>query len=219
MLYDEKDLIKAYEKIETVDFRQEVDVDGIKFTPYNAGHVLGAAMFLIEIAGVRVLYTGDYSREEDRHLMAAERPPNVTPEVLIAESTYGVQHHRPRVEREAIFTSTVHDIVQRGGRCLIPVFALGRAQELLLILDEYWQAHPELHNVPIYYASSLAKKCMAVYQTFSNMMNARIRQQSKTSNPFQFKHISNLKSMTHFDDVGPCVMMSSPGMLQVSFFY
>ena len=56
---------------------------------------------------------------------------------------------------------TVHDIVTRGGRCLIPVFALGRAQELLLILDEYWSAHPELHDIPIYYASSLAKKCMA----------------------------------------------------------
>ena len=55
----------------------------------------------------------------------------------------------------------VHETVGRGGRCLIPVFALGRAQELLLILDEYWAAHPELHDIPIYYASSLAKKCMA----------------------------------------------------------
>lgn len=215
-LYDEQDLLRSYEKIEVVDYHQEVDVEGIRFTPYNAGHVLGAAMFLIEIAGVRVLYTGDYSREEDRHLMAAEKPPNVTPEVLICESTYGVQSHEPRVEREARFTRIVHDVVQRGGRCLLPVFALGRAQELLLILDEYWQAHPELHNVPIYYASSLAKKCMTVYQTYTNMMNARIRQQVKISNPFQFKHISNLKSMAHFDDVGPCVMMASPGMLQVS---
>jgi Cft2 family RNA processing exonuclease len=43
----------------------------------------------------------------------------------------------------------------------------GRAQELLLILDEYWAAHPELHEIPIYYASSLAKKCMAVYQVRS----------------------------------------------------
>ncbi|KAI9340894.1 cleavage and polyadenylation specificity factor subunit 3 [Obelidium mucronatum] len=215
MLYDEKDLLRAYDKIETIDFHQQVDVEGIKFTPYNAGHVLGAAMYLIEIAGVRVLYTGDYSREEDRHLMAAERPPNVIPEVLIAESTYGVQHHRSRVERETIFTQTIHQIVARGGRCLIPVFALGRAQELLLILDEYWQAHPELHNVPIYYASALAKKCMTVFQTYSNMMNARIRQQTKSGqNPFQFKHISNLKSMNYFDDVGPCVMMASPGMLQ-----
>ncbi|ORY51891.1 cleavage and polyadenylation specificity factor 3, isoform CRA_b [Rhizoclosmatium globosum] len=215
MLYDEKDLLRAYDKIETIDFHQMIEVEGIKFTPYNAGHVLGAAMFLIEIAGVRVLYTGDYSREEDRHLMAAERPPNVVPEVLIAESTYGVQHHRSRVERETIFTQTIHQIVARGGRCLIPVFALGRAQELLLILDEYWQAHPELHNVPIYYASALAKKCMTVFQTFSNMMNSRIRQQTMSGqNPFQFKHISNLKSMNYFDDVGPCVMMASPGMLQ-----
>lgn len=45
--------------------------------------------------------------------------------------------------------------MHRGGRCLIPVFALGRAQELLLILDEYWSSHPELKNVPIFYASTL----------------------------------------------------------------
>ncbi|KAJ3205139.1 Cleavage and polyadenylation specificity factor subunit 3 [Entophlyctis luteolus] len=88
MLYSEKDLLAAYDRIETVDFHQQVDVDGIKFTPFHAGHVLGAAMFLVEIAGVKVLYTGDYSTEEDRHLMAAEQPPNVTPDVLIAESTY-----------------------------------------------------------------------------------------------------------------------------------
>ncbi|TPX30411.1 hypothetical protein SmJEL517_g06025 [Synchytrium microbalum] len=213
-LYDEQDLIKSHDKIEAIDYHQETEVEGIKFTAFNAGHVLGAAMFLIEIAGVRVLYTGDYSREEDRHLMAAEKPANVNPEVLICESTYGVQSHWPRMEREAMFTRLVHDIVQRGGRCLIPVFALGRAQELLLILDEYWQAHPELHSVPIYYASSLAKKCMAIYQTYIHMMNARIRKQFAISNPFVFKHISNLKSMEQFDDVGPCVMMASPGMLQ-----
>ncbi|KAI8917326.1 beta-lactamase-like protein [Entophlyctis helioformis] len=213
-LYNENDLAKSFERIEVVDYHQEVDVGGIKFTPYNAGHVLGAAMFLLEIAGVRILYTGDYSREEDRHLMAAERPPHVTPEVLICESTYGVQSHEPRLDRETRFTRMVHTIVKRGGRCLLPVFALGRAQELLLILDEYWQAHPDLHSVPIYYASSLAKKCMTVYQTYTNMMNTRIREQIKTSNPFQFKHISNLRSIAHFDDVGPCVMMASPGMLQ-----
>ena len=57
--------------------------------------------------------------------------------------------------------------------CTYLVFALGRAQELLLILDEYWKAHPELHNVPIYYASSLAKKCMTIYQTYVHMMNEK----------------------------------------------
>ena len=213
VLFNEQDLLRSFEKIETIDFHQEIEMEGIKFTAYNAGHVLGAAMFLIEIAGVKVLYTGDYSREEDRHLMAAETPPT-TPDVLICESTYGVQVHEPRHERERRFTTLVYDIVRRGGRCLIPSFALGRAQELLLILDEYWEAHPELHNIPIYYASSLAKKCMSVYQTYINMMNSRIREQFSISNPFVFKHISNLKNIEHFDDVGPCVMMASPGMLQ-----
>lgn len=50
------------------------------------------------------------------------------------ESTYGTHIHEKREERERRFTMLVHDIVNRGGRCLIPVFALGRAQELLLIL-------------------------------------------------------------------------------------
>ena len=66
---------------------------------------MGAAMFMIEIAGVRILYTGDFSRQEDRHLMAAETP-SMSPDIVIVESTYGVQIHEPRIEREARFTST-----------------------------------------------------------------------------------------------------------------
>ena len=65
-------------------------MNGIKFWCYTAGHVLGAAMFAVDIAGVRVLYTGDYSREEDRHLCAAEVPP-FSPDLCVIESTYGVQ--------------------------------------------------------------------------------------------------------------------------------
>ncbi|CAI8036078.1 Cleavage and polyadenylation specificity factor subunit 3 [Geodia barretti] len=213
MLYSEKDLEKSMDKIETVNFHQEVDVNGVKFWCYHAGHVLGAAMVMMEIAGVKILYTGDFSRVEDRHLMAAEIP-SVSPDLLITESTYGTHVHEKRDIREARFTGTIHDIVARGGRCLIPVFALGRAQELLLILDEYWASHPELHDIPIYYASSLAKKCMAVYQTYIGAMNENIRRQIAVSNPFVFKHISNLKSIDQFDDVGPCVIMASPGMMQ-----
>ncbi|XP_048660806.1 cleavage and polyadenylation specificity factor subunit 3 isoform X4 [Marmota marmota marmota] len=213
MLYTETDLEESMDKIETINFHEVKEVAGIKFWCYHAGHVLGAAMFMIEIAGVKLLYTGDFSRQEDRHLMAAEIP-NIKPDILIIESTYGTHIHEKREEREARFCNTVHDIVNRGGRGLIPVFALGRAQELLLILDEYWQNHPELHDIPIYYASSLAKKCMAVYQTYVNAMNDKIRKQININNPFVFKHISNLKSMDHFDDIGPSVVMASPGMMQ-----
>ena len=64
MLFTEKDLETSMEKIETLNFHEEKEIGGIKFWAYNAGHVLGAAMFMIEIAGVRVLYTGDFSRKK-----------------------------------------------------------------------------------------------------------------------------------------------------------
>lgn len=213
MLYTEADLEASMEKIETINFHEERDVMGVRFWAYNAGHVLGAAMFMIEIAGVKILYTGDFSRQEDRHLMAAEIP-MMRPDVLITESTYGTHIHEKREDRESRFTSLVQKIVTQGGRCLIPVFALGRAQELLLILDEFWSQNPELQEIPIYYASSLAKKCMSVYQTYINAMNDKIRRQIAVNNPFVFRHISNLKGIDHFDDIGSCVVMASPGMMQ-----
>ncbi|KAF6168873.1 hypothetical protein GIB67_038370 [Kingdonia uniflora] len=213
MLFDEQDILRSMDKIEVIDFHQTLEVNGIRFWCYTAGHVLGAAMFMVDIAGVRVLYTGDYSREEDRHLRAAEIP-QFSPDICIIESTYGVQLHQPRIVREKLFTDVIHKSIAQGGRVLIPAFALGRAQELLLILDEYWSNHPELHNIPIYYASPLAKRCMPVYQSYINSMNDRIRNQYGTSNPFEFKHISTLKSIENFDDVGPSVVMASPGGLQ-----
>ena len=216
MLYSEADIVHSMDKIETVNFHQEMEITGIKFQAYNAGHVLGAAMFSIEIAGVRILYTGDFSRQEDRHLMAAELPA-FKPDVLIVESTYGTHIHDKREDRETRFTSLVYETLNRGGRVLIPVFALGRAQELLLILEEYWEAHPELHDYPVYYASQLARKCMSVYQTFIYSMNDRIKQALATRNPFQFRHISSLRRPDDSEQVGPCVVMASPGMLQSGF--
>jgi len=220
VLYTEAELQSCVDKIELIDYHQTIDLNlpsGLKFHALNAGHVLGAAMFFIEIGGRSVLYTGDYSMEEDRHLMAAELPRyHTSPDVLIVESTYGVQVHASRAEREARFTGTIERIVSGGGRCLIPVFALGRAQELLLILDEYWKDHPHLQSVPIYYASKMASRALRVYQTYANMMNARIRSQMDLGNPFSFSHIRNLKSIdvNTFDDRGPSVVFASPGMLQ-----
>jgi cleavage and polyadenylation specificity factor subunit 3 len=214
-LYTAADLEASFDRIETVDYHSTMEVEGIKFTAYHAGHVLGAAMFFIEIGGVKVLFTGDYSREVDRHLNQAEFPTQ-HPDILITESTYGTGVHQPRLEREARLMSLIHSTINKGGRCLLPVFALGRAQELLLILEEYWDAHSELENVNIYYVSTLARKCMAVYQTYINMMNDNIRKKFRDSrtNPFQFKHIRSLRNLDRFNDIGPCVMLASPGMLQ-----
>jgi cleavage and polyadenylation specificity factor subunit 3 len=72
-------------------------------------------MFSIEIDGIRVLYTGDYSMEEDRHLMCAEVPPGGPPDVLIVESTFGVVTLPARQEREARFTGENILILEEQG--------------------------------------------------------------------------------------------------------
>ncbi|KAH0538423.1 endoribonuclease ysh1 [Glutinoglossum americanum] len=226
-LYTEADHLSTFSQIEAIDYHTTHTISSIRITPYPAGHVLGAAMFLIEIAGLKILFTGDYSREDDRHLISAEVPKGVKIDVLITESTYGIASHIPRLEREAALMKSITGILHRGGRVLMPVFALGRAQELLLILDEYWTRHPEFQKVPIYYASNLARKCMVVYQTYVGAMNDNIKRLFRErmaeaelagnvgkGGPWDFKFIRSLKNLDRFDDVGGCVMLASPGMLQ-----
>ena len=227
-LYTEHDHLSTFPRIEAIDYHTTHTVSGIRITPYPAGHVLGAAMFHLEIAGLSILFTGDYSREEDRHLIPATLPPNIKIDVLITESTYGVAAHTPRKERETSLMRSITGILDRGGRALLPVFALGRAQELLLILDEYWASHPPYQRVPIYYASNLARKCMLVYQTYIGSMNDNIKRRFRermaeatasgssggSGGPWDFKFIRSLKSLERFDDVGPSVVLASPGFMQ-----
>lgn len=220
-LYTDEDLMKSFDRIETIDFHSTMELDGIRFTAYHAGHVLGACLYLIEIGGLKVLFTGDFSREESRHLPIAEVP-SVRPDILITESTFGTATHEPRDEKEDRMTRIIHSTLLKGGRVLMPVFALGTAQELLLILEDYWSMNEDLHNIDIYFASSLARKCLAVYQTYTNIMNDKIRLLTSSSaydkkNPFSFKYIKTLKSLDRFQDFGPSVVIAAPGMLQSGF--
>ena len=156
-LYTEEDVEETLRRVETIDFRQTMDLDGIAVTALTAGHVLGSAMFLLEWDGLRVLYTGDYSRVPDRHLAAAELPLR-PPDIVIAESTCGGALHESVAEREGKLTRAVGRTVLNGGRVLIPCVALGRAQEILLVLEEHWSRTPALANVPIYQASGQARR-------------------------------------------------------------
>lgn len=223
-LFNEQDILGTLPMIQTVSFNTTHSHNGIRVTPYPAGHVLGACMYLIEIAGLNILFTGDYSREYDRHLIPATLPRNVRVDCLITESTFGISTHVPRLERETALMKSITGILNRGGRALLPVFAIGQAQNLLLILEDYWQRHPDIRHFPIYYASALARKCMVVYQTYIDAMNDSIRakfQAGKAGDggdggggPWDFQFIRSLKSLERFDDVGGCVMLASPGMLQ-----
>ncbi|KAL0235480.1 hypothetical protein GEMRC1_002062 [Eukaryota sp. GEM-RC1] len=212
-IFNESNLEDSLKRITAVQYHQVCEFAGLRFWCYNAGHVLGACMWMIEFAGTRVLYTGDFSRHEDRHLCAAETP-NIRPDVVICESTYGISTHRPREEREQQLTDNVGRTIRRGGKVLMPVFALGRAQELLLVLDEYWDLNPDLQQFNLFYASSLAQRCMPLFRSSINSMNEQIQEQFNIRNPFIFKHVKQLKETVAFDQTRPCVVMASPGMLQ-----
>lgn len=219
-LFTSEDVSASLSSIIAVSVHERISpCSGVSFVPYHAGHVLGACMFLVDIAGLKILYTGDYSRAEDRHLVRAEVPP-VRPNVLIVESTFGVQTLEHGQDKERRLTDLVHTIVSRGGHVLLPVFALGTVQELLLVLDAYWTDHPELHDVPIYYASSLARKCMAVYQTQIHSMNENIRSRfARRDSPFVFKHVTSISRTRGWErklaEGPPCVILATPAFMQV----
>ena len=212
-LYTAAEMIDSLKRVNIVDFHQEKVVSGVRFTAYHAGHVLGAAMFAVEYQGIKTLYTGDFSRTKDRHLIPAEIPQFI-PDVLIIESTCGTKTIPKMSGREKELTTFVEGRVRNGGHCLLPVFSQGRAQEIMLILEEHWAANPHLHSYNIYVIGKSAKDSIHVFQTYTNQMNRRIRNASR---PFDFRHVRVVGSLRELDAqqalVPPCVVLASPGFL------
>jgi len=100
----------------------------------HAGHIAGAAMLLIDTPAGRVLHMGDYSVTAQRTLHGVDVPGLPQADAVITEGTYGDAIHANRKEQERALVATVARVVGRGGRALLPAFAVGRAQEVALIL-------------------------------------------------------------------------------------
>jgi cleavage and polyadenylation specificity factor subunit 3 len=105
----------------------------------------------------------------------------------------------------------VHNIIKRGGKCLMPIPSFGNGQELALLLDEYWHEHPELHNTPVYFASGLFQRGMRVYKTYVHTMNTSIRARfARRDNPFDFRYVKWLKDRRKLKEhTGGVVVMAS----------
>lgn len=114
-----------------------LQVGNITITNFRAGHILGAVMFLLEGGGESLLVTGDLSFKAGRTIPGAEVPHSINPDVVVMESTYGNRAHTDRNTEERRLADHVAEVVSGGGFALIPAFALGRAQEVLLILQDY----------------------------------------------------------------------------------
>uniref|UniRef100_A0A8B9TX50 Integrator complex subunit 11 n=1 Tax=Anas platyrhynchos TaxID=8839 RepID=A0A8B9TX50_ANAPL len=181
----------------------------LEIKAYYAGHVLGAAMFQIKVGCESVVYTGDYNMTPDRHLGAAWID-KCRPDLLITESTYATTIRDSKRCRERDFLKKVHETVERGGKVLIPVFALGRAQELCILLETFWERMNL--KAPIYFSTGLTEKANHYYKLFITWTNQKIRKTFVQRNMFEFKHIKAF-DRAFADNPGPMVVFATPGML------
>ncbi|KAI1297236.1 Integrator complex subunit 11 [Halotydeus destructor] len=202
-----KDCIR---KVVAVNLHETVHVDEeLEIKAYYAGHVLGAAMFHIKVGQQSLVYTGDYNMTPDRHLGSAWID-KCRPNLLITESTYATTIRDSKRCRERDFLMKVHDCVEKGGKVLIPVFALGRAQELCILLETYWERMNL--KAPIYFAIGLTEKATNYYKMFITWTNQKIKKTFVQRNMFDFKHIKPF-DRTYIDKPGPMVVFATPGML------
>jgi len=197
-------------KVITINLHQTTKVhEDLEIKCYYAGHVLGAAMFHVKSGQQSVVYTGDFNMTPDRHLGSAWID-KCRPNLLITESTYATTIRDSKRLRERDFLMKVRECVERGGKVLIPVFALGRAQELCILLETFWE-HMNM-KVPIYFAAGLTEKATNYYKMFITWTNEKIKETFVERNMFDFKHIKAF-DRSYIDNPGPMVVFATPGML------
>jgi integrator complex subunit 11 len=201
-------------KIQTIEINEtRVFNKDIKVTCFYAGHVLGACMFLIDVNGNRVTYTGDCNTIIDRHLSGAYMP-KIYPDVLMTETTYGDKVRETKRIREREFLKKIEETLSKGGKVLIPIFALGRAQELCILIDTYWKRTN--NKAPIYFIGPMAQKVNFYYKLFQNWMNPAVKNAFTQRNVFDFKFVQQSDKSLMGVEV-PMVIFATPGMLHGGF--
>ena len=157
----------------------ELKVGNVSIKSYRAGHILGAVMFLIEGDGEKLFVTGDLSFKAGRTIHGAEVPHGIQPDVMIMESTYGNRTHSDRNSEENRLAKDVAEVIANGGFALIPAFALGRAQEILLILQDYMDKGliPEF---PIY-VDGLVTPISKIYKQYPHFLKGPVAYRIKNN--------------------------------------
>jgi putative mRNA 3-end processing factor len=126
------DVRAAYRAIEPLNFKEEADFQGVEVRSHSAGHIPGAAMFEVKSDDV-TLFTGDLNNRATRLVNGARPHPCRN---LFIEGTYAGREHPDRHDHELEFLDRIDDVVYRGGQVILPAFAVGRTQEIVLMLED-----------------------------------------------------------------------------------
>ncbi len=193
------------------------DVDGWEVIPYNAGHVLGSAMIYVRSPeGTSLLYTGDLNTSNTRTLRGADvNVPKV--DYLVIESTYGgdqdIHPSRKKVERR--FVEDIRNVTQSGGVTIVPAFALGRAQEVLLTLIHYMESG-FLPEVPVF-VDGMIREVSKYYSIYWSWLRPELQRRVRESKRGLFDHrvIEEVWSRDELLDLSePFIVVTTSGMLQ-----
>lgn len=214
-LYTERQVESMVELLRPVHHERSFTVGEVTVTYLPASHILGASMIHLATPGGNVLFTGDYSVTAQRSVPALARPA-LPVDMIVGESTYGNRMHADRKVAEARLIQTIAETVEAGGRVLIPAFAIGRAQEVLLILKEALR-HKKMPEVPVFVDGMVRAVCGVYAQHERYAAPALAREIRAAGHPFFAGPIQPVKSARDRKDVldaGACVIVASSGMLR-----
>ncbi|MHB9054619.1 MAG: MBL fold metallo-hydrolase [Paludibacteraceae bacterium] len=193
----------------------------VKFT--NTGHMLGSAVINLEVEEnskkIHLAYTGDIGRPYNRIL----RPPVPFPQCdyLITESTYGNRLHESNSETEKHLLNIIDETcVARKGKLIIPSFAIGRTQEIVFMLDKFFN-DGLLPQIDVYVDSPLAVNATNIFRMHLSCLSDEVKNEmseNKDEDPFGFNRLQYItkveQSKALNDDPRPCIIISASGMAE-----
>lgn len=217
-LYSEEDALAVLPRLAPLPYgRPRAVAPGVTLTFHRAGHILGSATALLELAGpppLRLLFSGDLGRYGAPMLPDPEAA--VRADVLVVESTYGGRHHPEGPAARDALRQEVQGAVARGGALLVPAFAIGRTQEVLFTLRDL-EGRGEIPELPVFVDSPMAVDATPIHlahredhdDEMARLIAAgveplRPRRLQFARSPEQSKAINRVE--------GPCVIISASGM-------
>ena len=221
-LYTQQNAIDCMELFKGHNYNEWVHVvEGVRVQFIEAGHVLGAAMVVLEITENGVKRMVGFSADLGRDKLPIIRDPAQMPpvELLICESTYGNRNHEDLESAKARLKEVIVQTAARGGKVLIPAFSLERTQQIVYDLHLLWD-NKELPAIPIIIDSPLATKVTDVFMKHPECYDKEMYDEflARAHNPFQFSLVHYTEDAEESKDLngkpGPMVIMAGSGMCE-----
>ncbi len=191
-LYEAKDVVRVLERMISVPYTHSVHIaDGVKLTFYDAGHVLGSAITVLDVDDEgkkkRIVFTGDLGRN---HIPILRDPESVDgANILVTESTYGDRIHPPLEAMDEALVALIKRVHARGGKVIVPSFALERAQEVVFAIKRL-RMKKLIPDIPVYVDSPLTVKITDVFKMHPECYDEETRALiAGRESPFDFEHL------------------------------